>query len=173
MNKKRLYKKNISFLVFCLALVAVVFPISSAETTCSLQEGTKNQALQTTQSLEITIYGSHYMKENTPFNFTNGLYTEFIYHGNGSIRINISFSLTTLSTQPISVHQKIGENFSLPAEATGMAAISYLNFGIGLFSYSLIIDGCEEFSGIHYEKTAVGICLGYNAFIIFQHYKKG
>jgi hypothetical protein len=173
MNKNILFKKSISFLVFCLILFAAVFPIVSAITTCSIRDETKNQALRTNQSIDITIYGSHYMKENAPLNFTNGLYTEFIYHGNGSIPLNVSFSLTTKSTQSISVHQIIGENFLLPAEATGMAAISYLNFGIGFFSYTFFIDGCGEFSDIHYEKTAVGICFGYNAFVIFQHYNTG
>ena len=170
MEKKRFFKKNISFLVCCLILFVAVFPISSAVTTCSIRDGTKNEALSSNQSLEITIYGSHYMKEHTPLNFTNGLYTEFIYHGEGSMILNASFILKTKSTYPIDEKMVIAENFSLPAEATGMAAISYLNFGIGFFSYTLIIDGCGEFSGMHYEKTAVGICFRYNAFIIFQQY---
>ena len=108
------------------------------------------------------------MKENTPFNFTNGLYTEIIYHGEGSIIINASFRLKTTSTNPITVNQIVAENIELPSEATGQIAISGLNFGIGLFSYTVIIDGCGEFAGMHYEKTASGICLGYNAFIISQ-----
>ena len=108
------------------------------------------------------------MKENTPLNFTNGLYTEMIYHGEGSILINASFRLRTTSTHPISVTQRVAENFKLPSEATGQVAISNLNFGIGLFSYTVLVDRCGEFAGMHYEKTASGICVGYNAFIIFQ-----
>jgi hypothetical protein len=49
-----------------------------------------------------------------------------------------------------------------------MTAISDWYFGIGLFSFTLTIDGCGEFAEMHYEKTAYGFCLGYNAFIVFQ-----
>lgn len=62
----------------------------------------------------------------------------------------------------------IAENFSLPAEATGQTAISEVNFGIGFFSFTLTIDGCGAFAGMHYEKTAHGICEWYHAFIISQ-----
>ena len=168
MNKIRLFEKSISCLIFCLILSAAVLPIVSAVNTLTIHNGAEHQGSLVDQELEITIYGSHYIKKNTPFNLTNGLYTEFIYHGEGSIIINVSFILKTTSTNPISWNQIIGENFALPSEATGMAAISYLNFGIGFFSYTLLIDGCGEFTGKHYEKTAFGICLGFNAFVIFQ-----
>jgi hypothetical protein len=73
-----------------------------------------------------------------------------------------------VSTNFINGQQIIAENIELPSEATGRAMISGLNFGIGFFSFTLFIDGCGEFAGMHYEKTAYGICLVYNAFIIFQ-----
>ncbi len=168
MNKIRVFKKSISYLIFCLILLAAALPIVSAVNTLTIRNRTEHQESLADQELEITIYGSHYMKQNTPFNFTNGLYTEFIYYGEGSILINASFILKTTSTHPISWNQIIAENFELPSEATGMAAISELNFGIGFFSYTLLIDGCGEFTGKHYEKTAFGICLGSNAFVIFQ-----
>jgi hypothetical protein len=80
----------------------------SALNTLSIFERAENQSMLINQTVEITIYGSHYMKENAPFNYTNGLYTEFIYHGEGSILINVSFRLKTTSTNPINWHQSIG-----------------------------------------------------------------
>ncbi len=172
MNKIRLFEKSISYLIFCLILIgAAVLPSVSAvntQTFYAIHDGTENHAIQTNQEVEITIYGSLYMKEHKPLNFTDGLYAEFIYYGEGAIIINVSFSLKTMSTQPTSWNMMLIDNMELPSEATGMALISGVNFGIGLFSFTLILDGCGEFAGKHYETTAFGICVGYNAFIIFQ-----
>lgn len=168
MIKNRLCEKNICYLLFCLIFLTTILPVVSSVKIHTNHDGVKNDTILLNQALEITIYGSYYMKENTPFNFTNGLYTEMVYQGEESILINVSFRLKTTSTNPISVTQGVAENFELPSEAMGQIAISNINFGIGLFLFTVIVDGCGDFAGMHYEKTAFGICLEYNAFIISQ-----
>ena len=168
MKKIRLLKPKKGRLVCSLILIIAILPIASAVQTPYVNVTRNTKATTATPEMEITIYGSHYMKENKPFGHTNGLYAEFIYHGEGSIVINASMKIHTRTTHPMSFEYIIAENFELPAEATGQTALSQLNFGIGFFSFTIIIDGCGQFAGKHFEKTAHGICIRYNAFIVSQ-----
>jgi len=168
MNTKKVSKKSIGTLMISLTLIVAIVPSIPATSIHQIQLADEHHTAPTAQQMDITIYGSHYVKEKKPFGNTNGLYVEFVYHGEESIIINASVTLHTRSTMPLSFTYVIGENVTVPAEATGMAAICDLNFGIGFFSFTINIDGCGAFAGQHYEKTARGICVRYHAFVIVQ-----
>ena len=85
--------------------------------------------------------------------------------------MNVSIELQIISTNPFSWNEMIGEYFELPAEVTGNVLIGGIFFGFGVFSYTILIDGCRDYAGIHYEKTAYGVCVRDNGFIVFQQYK--
>jgi len=97
MSNIRVCKKSISYLVVCLIFLAAIPLIISAGPILITHDGAEHCATLSDEDVEITSYGGHFIKKNNPFNYTNGLYTEFIYHGDGSIRINVSFQLRVLN----------------------------------------------------------------------------
>lgn len=167
MMKHLILKGQIIIVLICILVGAAVLPaVSSVQVTYK----TDNQHVLADEDFIITMFGSYYVKRNKPFNFTNGIYTEFTCSLQENVTINISQKIRTFSTQPTNIEQILAENFEFPAFGTGQIVMGNANFGIGFFAYTITIDGCGEHSELHTEKTAYGICFLQNAYIFFQRY---
>ena len=165
---KRVHLKNQMIIgIICVLIGAVVLPAVSS---VHISYKTDTQQILADEDFPMTMFGSYYVKRNNPLNVSNGIYTEFTCSLQENVTINISQHIRTFSTQPSNFEMVLAENLEFPAFATGQIMMGNANFGIGFFAYTITIDGCKEHADLHTEKTAYGICLIQNAYILFQKY---
>ncbi len=122
------------------------------------------------QQFEINIFGSIRVRNiDTPWNQTAGIYAEITNLGPDIGYVNIGYELKTISTVPSSYREILIENYEAPVGESACIGIFGGNFGFGVITFTVFIDGYGEDEGYHYEKTGYGICYGFFVFVLFQH----
>jgi hypothetical protein len=161
------------FLVSAITLIFVIFlmPLVVSEATCTItpESDLPTNPEATDQDVEINIFGTLYMMEHKPFGMTSGIYGNFVNTGQEPLSIDIGYEIKTYSTLPWDQKEILMENVTIPVGSIGEIAFG-ANFGTGIITYKVILNGCGESEGFYKEKTAYGICCRYYAFILVQTY---
>jgi len=155
-----------------IPLSMMIFLILSNFGTASLLKNNNSTfetlTIDNEQQFEIKFYGSIRVRDiETPWNQKEGIYAEAKNLGPDNAFINVEWELKATSTVPYYVIDSM-DNMEIPVDSIINIGIFGGNFGFGIITFTVTINGCGEDDDYHYEKTAYGICCGGLIFVLFQ-----